>query len=181
MWINSNTNCSKQRKEPWNLVNFLHAQVSHIFIDLNANYCSMKKRNLEKYCNIPSIKPGYGWIMDSAQFSTDWLQRPPGLELMLVFMACKCSKTCKLPSCQCLVNSFKCHLQRYETWTRMTKMLIYLEWRLDDHNEDTYPKWDVDILRLNCVNQLCLLSHNMCLSSWDSQPITFHMDCCTYV
>ena len=27
---------------------------------------------------------------------------------------------------------------------------------LDAHNEDTYPKWDVDILRFNCVNQLCL-------------------------
>ena len=27
---------------------------------------------------------------------------------------------------------------------------------LDDHNEDTYPKWDVDILRFNCVNQLSL-------------------------
>ena len=24
---------------------------------------------------------------------------------------------------------------------------------LDDHNEDTYLKWDVDILRFNCVNQ----------------------------
>ena len=27
---------------------------------------------------------------------------------------------------------------------------------LDDHTEDIYPKWDVDILRFNCVNQLCL-------------------------
>ena len=28
---------------------------------------------------------------------------------------------------------------------------------VDDHIvEDTYPKWDVDILRFNCVNQLCL-------------------------
>ena len=27
---------------------------------------------------------------------------------------------------------------------------------LDDHNADTYPKWDVDILSFNCVNQLCL-------------------------
>ena len=27
---------------------------------------------------------------------------------------------------------------------------------LDDHNDVTYPKWDVDIRRFNCVNQLCL-------------------------
>ena len=129
MWISSNTNCSKQRKETWNLVNFLHVQVAYIFIDLNATYCSMKKRNLEKYCNIPSIKPGYGGIMDSDQFSIDWLQRPPDLELMLEFMVCKCSKTCKLPLCQCVLNNSKCYMQIYETWIWMKKMLIYLEWR----------------------------------------------------
>ena len=89
-----------------------------------------EEKNLEKHCNTASIKPGYGGLMDSAQFSTDWLQRPPDLELMLEFMACKCSKTCKLPSWQCLVNNFKCHLQTYETWTSMKKMLIYLEWRV---------------------------------------------------
>ena len=52
---------------------------------------------------------------------------------------------------------------------------------LDEHNEDTYPKWDVDILSFNCVNQLCLWNHNMHLSPWDSQTITFQMGCCTYV
>ena len=26
---------------------------------------------------------------------------------------------------------------------------------LDDHTEDNYPNWDVDIHRFNCVNQLC--------------------------
>ena len=52
---------------------------------------------------------------------------------------------------------------------------------MDDHNADTYSKWDVGILRFNRVNQLCLFSHNMLLSPWDSQPITFQMDCCTYV
>ena len=32
MWMSSNTNCSKQRMETWNLVNFLHVQVSYIFM-----------------------------------------------------------------------------------------------------------------------------------------------------
>ena len=27
---------------------------------------------------------------------------------------------------------------------------------LDDRTEDTFPKWDVDILRFSCVNQLYL-------------------------
>ena len=67
--------------------------------------------------------------MDSDQCSIHWLQGPPDLEIMLEFMACKCNKICKLPSCQCLVNSFKRHLQTYETWIRIKKMIIYLEWR----------------------------------------------------
>ena len=52
--------------------------------------------------------------MDSDQLSIDWLQGPPDLEMMLEFMACKYNKICKLPSCQCLMNSFKCQLQTYE-------------------------------------------------------------------
>ena len=57
----------------------------------------MKKRSLDKYCNIPSLQSGYGGVMDSDQFSIGWLQGPPDLEMMLEFMACKCSKLCKLP------------------------------------------------------------------------------------
>ena len=52
--------------------------------------------------------------MDSDQLSIYWLQGPPDLEKMLEFMACKCRIIRKLPSCQCLVNSFRCQLQTYE-------------------------------------------------------------------
>ena len=64
---------------------------------------------------------------------------------------------CKLPSCQCLVNNFKCQLQTYENMDQDEENadLSGVE-GLDDHIEDTYPKWDIDILRFNCVNQLCL-------------------------
>ena len=77
--------------------------------------------------------------------------------MMLEFMACKCSKICKLPSSQCLVNNFKCQLQTYENMDQdeVNANLFGME-GLDDYTEYTYPKWYVDILWFNCVNQLYL-------------------------
>ena len=94
--------------------------------------------------------------MDSDQLSIEWLQGPPDLEIMLEFMACKCSKIYILPPCQYLVNSFKWQLQTYENMYQDEDNANSSGMEgLDDHTDDTYPKWDVDILRFNCVNQLC--------------------------
>ena len=80
------------------------------------------------------------------------------------------------------MNSLKCQLQTYENTDQDEENANWSGMEgLDDHTEDTYPIWDVDILRFNCVNQLCLRSHNMHLSPWDSQPIKFQMNSCTYV
>ena len=134
--MSSNTNCSKQRKEIWNLVNFLHLQVSYITMTCMLITVLWKNRSLEKYCG----------IMDSDQLSMYWWQEPPDREMILEFMACKCNKICKLPSCQCLVNNFKCQLQIYENMDQDEENanLSGME-GLDDHTEDTYPKWDVGI------------------------------------
>ena len=100
----------------------LHAQVSYIFIDLNAKYWSMKKRNLVKYCNIPNIKPGYGGIIDSAQFSTDWLQGPPDLEMMLELKwHANAAKyvNCLHASVSWTVSSIACkHMRHGSGWTK---------------------------------------------------------------
>ena len=62
-------------------------------------------------------------------------------EIMLEFMACNCSKICKLPSCQCLMNNAKCKLQTYENMDQdeANANLSRME-ELDDHTEDTYTK-----------------------------------------
>ena len=70
MWMSSNTNCLKQRKETWNLVNFLHVQVSYIFMTCML-ITLVWKRSLEKYHNIPNLKPGYCGIMENDQLSID--------------------------------------------------------------------------------------------------------------
>ena len=129
MWMSSNTNCSKQRKETWNLVNFLHVQVSNIFMTCMLISLVWKKKPGE-ISQSQSLKPGYCGVMESDQLSIHWLQGPPDLEIMVEFIACKCSKICKLRSCQCLMNSFKCQLHKHtKTWIKVTKMLLHLEWR----------------------------------------------------
>ena len=142
--------------------------------DLHANYCCMKKRSLEKYHNIP----GCCGIIDSDQLSIDWLQGPPDLEIMLEFMASKCSKICKLPSCQCLMNNFKCQLQTYENMNQdvANANLSGME-GLDDHTEDAYPKWHVgSIVLISYAHKV-----TACTCPWYSQIIKFQMNCCTYV
>ena len=84
--------------------------------------------------------------MDREKLSIDCLQGLPDLEIILEFMAFKCSEICKLPSYQCLVNSFKCQLKTYENMDQDEENANLSEMDgLDDHTEDTYPKWDVDI------------------------------------
>ena len=147
--MSSNTNCSKQRKEIWNLVNFLYLQVSYITMTCMLITVLWKNRSLEKYCG----------IMDSDQLSMYWWQEPPDREMILEFMACKCNKICKLPSCQCLVNNFKCQLQIYENMDQDEENanLSGME-GLGDHTEDTYPKWDVGIflIKVSICNVYCV-------------------------
>lgn len=38
----------------------------------------------------------------------DWMRGPPAPMAVLELMACKCSRTCKLPDCSCLANKLKC-------------------------------------------------------------------------
>ena len=54
------------------------------------------------------------------------------------------------------MNNFKCQLQTYENMNQdvANANLSGME-GLNDHTENTYQKWDVDILRFSCVNQLC--------------------------
>ena len=55
------------------------------------------------------------------------------------------------------MNSFKCQLQTYKNMDQDEENAKFSGMEgLDDHTEDTYQKLDVDILRFNCVNQLCL-------------------------
>ena len=55
------------------------------------------------------------------------------------------------------MNSFKRQLQTYKNMDQDEENanLSGME-GLSDYTDDNYSKWDVDILRFTCVNQLCL-------------------------
>ena len=120
IWINSNTNCSN-KKGAMESCQILTCAGFLYLHDLNANYCCMKKRSLTKYRNIPSLQPGFGGVMDSV-----------GCMDHQIWKWCWNSwhaNAANYVNCQCLVNSFKCQLQTYETWIRMKELLIHHEWR----------------------------------------------------
>ncbi len=46
--------------------------------------------------------------MDNDQLTVNWMNGPLAPDAVFEFMACKCSKKCALPGCECLVNGLKC-------------------------------------------------------------------------
>ena len=38
----------------------------------------------------------------------DWMEGRPAPEAVLDLLACRCTRSCKLPNCVCLVNGLKC-------------------------------------------------------------------------
>ena len=79
---------------------FLHAK--------RANYqACVWRRCLETEPEVPSAE-GHGWIIDDGQLVVQWMQGPPAPDVVMELMACKCSKQCKAPGCQCIANGLKC-------------------------------------------------------------------------
>ena len=79
---------------------YLHAQ--------RANYqAAIWRRSLERHPNIPSPE-GHGWLLEDDQLKIDWMKGPPAPDAVLEFLACKCTKVCRPPGCQCITNGIKC-------------------------------------------------------------------------
>jgi hypothetical protein len=77
-----------------------------------ANYqAAIWKRSLEKYPDTPT-PIGRGWKLietnGKQQLEIDWMDGLPAPQALLDLLSCKCSKSCKLPKCICLVNGLKC-------------------------------------------------------------------------
>ena len=76
---------------------------------LHANYQpAVWRKSLEQNPNMPSPELGHGWVLDDDPLVVEWMTGPPAPEVVLEFMAGKCSKACTLPQCQCITNGFKC-------------------------------------------------------------------------
>lgn len=47
-------------------------------------------------------------MIEDGRLETVWMKGQPAPQVVLEFMACTCSKSCKIPKCQCITNGFKC-------------------------------------------------------------------------
>ena len=75
---------------------------------LRANYqAAVWRRSLERCPDIPS-PVGSGWCTEDGKLVIDWRGGQPALQAVLEVLSCQCSRSCKLPSCSCIVNGLKC-------------------------------------------------------------------------
>lgn len=65
------------------------------------------KRSLQADPQTPS-PVGNGWKIESGHLAIDWMDGLPAPQAVLDLLSCKCTRTCKLPSCVCLMNGLKC-------------------------------------------------------------------------
>ena len=72
------------------------------------------RQSLQRCPDIPS-PVGSGWCTEDGKLVIDWRGGQPALQAVLEVLSCQCSRSCKLPSCSCIVNGLKftdiCHLQ----------------------------------------------------------------------
>jgi len=51
---------------------------------------------------------GFGWCSEDEKLVVDWMGGQPAQQAVLELLSCQCSRSCKLPSCSCIVNGLKC-------------------------------------------------------------------------
>ena len=59
---------------------------------------------MEQESDTPSPE-GHGWMIEDGQLVFNWMQ---GLPAPQDVIACKYSRDCKAPECQCVANALKC-------------------------------------------------------------------------
>ena len=81
-------------------------------LTLRAKYqAGIWKRCLQQHPTIPS-PVGMGWklqqVKEREELQFDWMDEKPARDAVLELLACRCTRSCKLPSCVCLANGLKC-------------------------------------------------------------------------
>lgn len=76
---------------------------------LCANYqAATWQRCLEPSTRVPS-STDHGWATDDdGNLVVEWMCGSPAPDVILQFLSCKCSRSCKLPACTCLSDGLKC-------------------------------------------------------------------------
>ena len=75
---------------------------------LRANYqAAVRRRSLQRCPEILS-PVGSGWCTEDGKLAVDWKGGQPALQAVLELLSCQCNRSCKLPSCSCIVNGLRC-------------------------------------------------------------------------
>ena len=75
---------------------------------LRANYqAAVWRRSLQRCPEIPS-PVGSDWCTEDGKLVVDWMGGQPAPQAVLELLSCQCSRSCKLPSCSCIVNGLRC-------------------------------------------------------------------------
>ena len=75
---------------------------------LRASYqAAVWRRSLQRCPEIPS-PVGSGWCTEDGKLVVDWMGGQPAPQAVLELLSCQCSRSCKLPSCSCIVNGLRC-------------------------------------------------------------------------
>ncbi|CAH3160564.1 unnamed protein product, partial [Porites evermanni] len=97
----------------WNLLDDLHHSLQKFTCTM---YCStpgtsdineLRYRLLQRCPDIPS-PVGSGWCTEDGRLVIDWMGGQPAPQAVLELLSCQCSRSCKLPSCSCILNGLKC-------------------------------------------------------------------------
>lgn len=74
-----------------------------------ANYqAAIWHRALQADPSVPSPLECKGWSSDDGELLITWMTGAPAPDAVLEFLSCKCKKSCKLSSCQCMANRLPC-------------------------------------------------------------------------
>lgn len=73
-----------------------------------ANYQAAIWRRCLEACPVVPSPVGHGWLQEEDSLTIKWMCGDPAPIAVLEFLACSCSRVCKLPNCSCLANGLKC-------------------------------------------------------------------------
>ena len=111
---------------------------------LRANYqAAIWRRSLENNPQIPN-PVGIGWQLEECggkqHLVIDWMGGSPAPEAVLDLLSCKCTRSCKAPSCVCISNGLKCtdmcRLRNCENQRQETETLAENDPCDDDDDDD---------------------------------------------
>ncbi|XP_078728559.1 uncharacterized protein LOC144944341 isoform X1 [Lampetra fluviatilis] len=77
-----------------------------------------------------------GWTDDDGKLAIYWMRSPLAPDVVLELLACKCVRSCKMPSCTCLPNGLTC--------TDMFRLQTCIKQKLQDDPEPDFELGESD-------------------------------------